>query len=441
MGVGMPDGRVVVLAYYFPPLTGIASERAFSLSHHLRDLGWDVVVVTAREGFYHRSPDAAKVSVEVLRTRSLEISRFVRRGYLAGRVMAADESTVSPVKAGTVGRRVRGLVRDFVYVPDAQVGWIPFAVEAGWRALRRWPGPRVIYSTSVPYSAHLAARLIARHTRSGWVAEMRDPWATSASPYRSQNRARRRVDARLEARIVHSCDHVITTTQSLRRELMRIHALDPDRLSVITNGFEPITARAVTPADQPMTILYAGTVSTGENMGPFLSALDGLERRRPGAFRLRVFGPPQPWESPLGSGQPRPWLELLGMVSPARAREAMAESSVMLLVQEHPAYQVVLPGKIFEYIGARRPILAVCPPMTEMLDVMRDYADVWHVAPGDRASLLLALEQLVDEHRAGRLRAPRVARGTVAPLQRGEQARQLSDVLAASAQPPMWRRR
>ena len=77
-------GRVVILAYYFPPLAGIASERAFSLSHHLRDLGWDVVVVTARDGFYHRSPEAAEASVEVVKTRSIEISRLVRQAYSAG---------------------------------------------------------------------------------------------------------------------------------------------------------------------------------------------------------------------------------------------------------------------------------------------------------------------------------------------------------------------
>ena len=127
-------------------------------------------------------------------------------------------------------------------------------------------------------------------------------------------------------------------------------------------------------------------------------------------------------------------------MSPARAREAMAESSVMLLVQEHPAYRVALPGKIFEYIGARRPILAICPPMTEMLDVMREHADVWHVLPGDRSGLLLALEQLIDEHRAGRLQAPRVEPATVASLQRSEQARQLSDLLGSAAEQPVSRR-
>ena len=239
---------------------------------------------------------------------------------------------------------------------------------------------------------------------------------------------------------MHSADHVITTTQSLRRDLMRVHGLHPDQISVITNGFEPIGERAVTPPDQPMTILYGGTVSAGEYMGSFLSALDALERRRPGAFRLRVLGPPEPWESSPGSGADRPWLELPGLVSPARAREAMAESSVMLLVQEHPAYRIALPGKIFEYMGARRPILAICPAMTEMLDVMREHADVWHVAPGDRAGLLLALEQLIDEHRGGRLQAPRVEPARVASLQRSEQARHLSYLLGAAAEPPMWRR-
>jgi len=425
-------GRALILAYYFPPLVGPASERASSLTGHLLDLGWDPVVITPRDGFYHRAPlDEPSVKFPVIRTPSLEISRVLRRIYGGKRLSAKESGTIRPVKprrSGRSGDTVRSLVRDFIYLPDAQVGWIPFAIASAISVLRHTRQPRIIYSTSVPYSAHLAAMAVSRLSGAAWVAELRDPWSTSTSPHRSRRRVRRRIDRTIERRIVYSADHIIVTSESTRQELLDAHPdLRPGGISVVTNGFEPVPERPSPPCDAPMTILYAGTVAAGEDMDPVLVALDEVHAHYPGRFRLRVLGPEEPWQT-LTSGIDRPWLELSGVVSPARAREAMAESSVLLLVQRHPAYRTVLPGKLFEYIGARRPILAICPPESEMEALVRRHADVRLVRPSAPEELGSAVEQLLGEHSAGSIQGPRVPFSVTAQLRRSEQAAELASI-------------
>jgi hypothetical protein len=425
-------GRVVFLAYYFPPLAGIASERAFSLSRHLKAIGWDVEVITPRDGFYHRVAEEGAFEVPVIRTGGFELSRVLRRAY-GGYGVETNGPAVMPVDAGSMGRWARRIARDYLYVPDAQFGWIPAAAFAATRSLQHGTGPRVVFSTSVPYSAHFAAMLAARRSGAGWVAEFRDPWSTGTSPNRSSNPSRRKLDAWLEDRIVQSAGHVICTTRSTRQGLLEAHKhLTPERISVITNGFEPIPEARPPSANEPMTILYAGTVAAGEDPVPVLSTLAIFANRHPGAFRFRVLGPSAPWSSPE-QDQRRPWLELEGVVSATKAREAMAESSALLLFHSHPAHSQIIPGKAFEYIGVRRPILAICQPDTEMLEVMARHADVRHVKPDALDDLVQALERLLDEHRSGHLQHPRVPIDVTSSLRRSDQAVRLSAILERAA--------
>ena len=423
---------VVLLNYYYPPLVGIASERAASMAGHLCELGWHPAVVTAANGFYHRADEASTPSYPVIRTRSFELSRAFRRAFALSRagVVAGEGSTITPVPTGALGGGLRELVRDFAYVPDAQVGWIPFAAQAVRRTLELTPRPRVVFSTSVPFSAHLAARAGAHGQDVGWVAEFRDPWATSDSPSRSSRRLRRSFDARLERRVLLAADHIIATSESFRAELLQTHAeLGPGRVSVVTNGFEDMPAGKPPGATEPMVVLYAGTVAAGEDVSPVITAFSELDERHPQSTRLRVLGPPEPWRFAAGESVPA-WLELAGIVTPSAARQAMTDSSALLLFQRHPGYDCVLPGKAFEYIGARRPIVAVVPSASEMAELLTRHADVRLVDRDDVTALNPVLDELLRQHRSGSLQAPRVTASTVAPLARREQAERLAGILA-----------
>jgi glycosyltransferase involved in cell wall biosynthesis len=432
----MTRGRVIAVAYYFPPLAGIASDRAAALTAMLPDRGWETTVITADNGFYHRSDHQWAGPGTVVRTPSIELSRLLRSTYSSLSTRRNGSEPVSNPQAPLVrpleldGRasRARDWLREFVYVPDAQVGWIPFASRAALHAVTRGEGPCVLWTTSVPYSSHLAGLRVARAAGVPWVAEFRDPWTTAHPLSRPRSRLRRRVDAQLEARILGRAAHVIVTSQAMRRALIDERSVPPERVSVITNGFTEGPPADPPRPSAPMTILYAGAVVEGEDPEVLMAALDRVHEAQPGSFRLVVLGPRAPWDLGPTPGGGRPWLELRGVVSPARAREEMRRSSVLLLLQYHESREAILPGKSFEYVGARRPVLALVRPEWELADLLRKYADARFVRWADRDALAGAVAGLLAEHRAGTLQHPRVSAEVIAPLARTTQAAELAQI-------------
>jgi hypothetical protein len=111
----------------------------------------------------------------------------------------------------------------------------------------------------------------------------------------------------------------------------------------------------------------------------------------------------------------------------------MVESTALLLYNRHPAYRSIIPGKAFEYIGARRPIVAVIPPDSEMHTLIRDHADARVIAPDGISQFGAVVEQLLAEHRAGAIQGPRVPESVAAPFRRGEQAKKLAEIFARIA--------
>ena len=192
-----------MVCYYFPPLGGIGSVRALRFASLLPEFGWQPTVLAPSRGAYYRDPSLAFPEGQVVRTRSLELSRTGKRAFALG----GDDTVPAPLGRGTA-RRLRAFARRWVYRPDAQVGWYPFAVTAG-RALLRRKSFDVVFSSSFPITAHLIARRLARDFTLPWVAEFRDVW-TDAAEYDSA--ARRRSDQRTERTLLRDADAVVTVS-------------------------------------------------------------------------------------------------------------------------------------------------------------------------------------------------------------------------------------
>lgn len=418
-------------------MLGPGSYRAASFARHLPELGWDPFIVTVKRALYHRDLAYRPPPVRTLRTWAPEPSRLLtplRRQRQDGDA-AEGVKTVSEPALGPLMTRVRRFVRDWVYLPDGQALWIPFAIVAARRALRSTAGSKVLLSSSVPYSSHLAALAVSRLERVPWVAEFRDPWSQIDNRIRPRSKARKRIDAALERLVVESASGIIVTSDLTRQAMARAYpSLDDDRIRVVRNGFEPSEERpAPPPEDAPLRLVQAGSVPAETSLEPLLRGLDRVARAHPGQVELQVLASPERWSrtaSVLGDPE---WLQLAGLVSPAVAQREIAAASANVLLRPGDQHRQYVAAKLMDYLGARRPVLGIVSATGEMTSLARDYGDLRLVAAYTEESVAAAVEKLLEDHSRGLLLQPAQGHKPIEELTRGAQtsvlARALESVL------------
>ena len=418
--------RIVLIAYHFPPQVGVASDRAGSLVRWLPEFGWGVDVVTVADPAFPRNGRVTgQDDAVVVRTPALELSRWARSAWAGGEAARGAE----PLALGALGTRARTWVREWLYLPDSRVGWIPWARRAAKRLLADSSRVPVVYSSSVPYSAHLAAwASLTPDTK--WVAEFRDPWSEAHPFLRPRTSFRRGFDDRVHQMIVHRADRVVVTSERTAERLVRKVGIAPDRVVVVRNGYEPTPTVPTAVSVNTVSVLYAGSVAPGEDVRP---VLEGLARARDGAdlpLYLDVLGPEEPWRSAASQvGGVGSALRLRGMTSPATARLCMIASNANLLLNWHPAYEAILPGKAYEYLGAGRPILAGVHVDSELAGLLRAHGEARFVRGHDASDWARAfLDVSRQPHRGASGAGPQRPFGP-SGLTRRSQAQRVAEML------------
>jgi glycosyltransferase involved in cell wall biosynthesis len=354
--------RVLLISYYFPPYNTIGAVRTGKTAKYLRELGHDVRVLTVADhpGLEPTLPVEIP-SAQVLRIRWPSADRLVGR-LLARRRAAVSSGEVSVQHAGSrLVSRIGHLYRTLLCFPDETAVGLAHAYAAAARLLRSWRAD-VLFASAAPYSSLLLAAALGRRFGIPWVGELRDLWVENQA-YR-YSPARRRVEAALERRVLRSAAALVSVSEPLAERLRRVHRRPT---AVVLNGFDrgdyPPDARP-DPA-LPLRVVYTGQVFP-EKQDPTL-LVDALHRlgdaRRDvrlvfyGRFLGLALEGTMRRAAELGVSD---CLAIRRPVSYGEALRIQREADVLLLLTwSDPANPGVYTGKLFEYVGAGRPILAV----------------------------------------------------------------------------------
>jgi glycosyltransferase involved in cell wall biosynthesis len=382
-----------MVAYYFPPLGGIGSLRAMKLATYLPESGWDVTVVAPRRGTYYRDPTLSFPEEKVVRTGSLELSRAGKAVLVPG---TADTQAAS---VGPLRRLARDAARRWLYRPDPQIGWYPFAVRAGRRALREERFDAV-FSSSFPITAHLVGRRLHRDSGLPWVAEFRDPWTdviADGEPRKAREVAR-------ERSIVEEATRVVTVSEAWAALFRGKGARD---VAVVTNGYDAADLAPGRPPDGIVVTYLGSFYSDRQDLSAVWPALRRIWDTSPSRrFRLRFVGDLDPGlRREIATHGLEEALEVTGFLPYREALARTADSSILLGAgarDERPILKGLIPAKLFEYLGTGLPILYVGDPGSDAALLLARQPGCFVVAPGDGASVERALRQALDTPRLAR---------------------------------------
>jgi len=375
--------KVLIISYYWPPAGGPGSQRAVKFAKYLPEFGWETVVLTVRKGEYAYFDPSLESDISsnmtVHRTPSIEPFLFYKK--MAG--LKSDESIpIAQLMQKRTGfkNRIFNWIRANLFVPDARIGWIPFARRAAEQIIQDHQ-ISMIFTTSPPHSSQLIGKYLHRKFKIPWVADFRDPW-TDIQYYKMANRNlfTRKLDVHFEKSVVESANHITSVSRGLIQGFAdKIGNHNQDEFTVLANGYDPTDFQ-----DQPVDgnkifqILHTGNMNVTQNPAGLWEALlhwfaENPEYRSMVSIKFIGRVHPEILENIRECG-----LEDVTEIQSYKPHEEIIreiEKSAILLsvVPDVPDNDGIVLSKNFEYIGSGRPILIFGPPESDIGKIVRKF--------------------------------------------------------------------
>jgi glycosyltransferase involved in cell wall biosynthesis len=342
----MTDRQVLFVAYYFPPLGGAGVQRPLKFAKYLPELGWQPTVLTGGTGArYIHDPSLVA---------DIPAGLQVERAYV-----------FEPWRPLLRSHRFTLLLNHWLTLPDRQIGWFPLAYRQGLRLLKTGAF-NAVYTTSVPYTAHLLGLHLKRATGLPWIADFRDEWTQNPS-LPNPSPLHRRLHRKWEREVLTEADRVLAVSESITEGLRTlVLPAQRDKFYTLTNGYDPadFPAQNAYQRNQKFTVAYTGSLYGARTATAFLEALAQFIAHEPGAedaIQVDFFG--NCW---VKSDTQRLGLDKTvkqwGYLSHHETIRRQCQADVLLLILPTTGGEGAISGKVFEYLASGRPILALVPP-------------------------------------------------------------------------------
>ena len=363
--------RILVVTYYWPPTGGSGVQRWVKFSKYLPSKGWQPVIYTPEnpeqlardESLLKDVPEC----VEVLKTRIFEPYEIYRR--LTGKKKGgASGGEVNPLNAGkkSFSAKLAVWIRGNLFVPDPRAGWVKPSVKFLKKYILEHPVDAIV-TTGPPQSMHLIGLGLKKALGADcprWIADFRDPW-TQMFYFKHMGLwpLAERKHRRLEKKVLDGCDAVISVTPLVQKDFQ---AKTSTPVHLVTNGFDPddFPSGEVPRAEGEFRITHTGLFASDGNPLELWKVLAAKCEEDPAfrsALRIRLAGKVDAGiiaavnAAGLGGN-----LCNLGYLPHDITSLEQRQADILILpLRQEPEYLKVLPGKIFEYLAARRPVLGI----------------------------------------------------------------------------------
>ena len=384
--------KVLIITTHFAPDAHVSAKRVNKFCKFLIEFGWEPVVLTQPISASHRIDKSLDCDIP-------------------------DEISIYRPQHLPKIRPLDYRILDYTY------SWVLPAFWEGLRILRQQKID-LIFSTEPNYDANLIGLLLNLMANKKWVCEFRDPPLDSTLKYSGRFLVAHVIFVKIVKALLRHADHLITVSETLKKKLARVFPKCREKTSVIYNGYDEddffdldrcsdLVRRGKT---HKMRITYIGTWGYYRTPEFFLQALENLlSTRRELLEKITVdfIG-----EVKLDHTLDKKILHsiklkgLEGIVNMRHFmphREALAElykSDVLLLVQMPPAAQEgSLSSKLFEYLRAAKPILALVPHGSEIAAIVEDANAGIIASPTNVAEIENAILEMHGRFQEGKLEA------------------------------------
>ena len=367
--------RALVITYYWPPAGGPGVQRWLKFVTYFKDFGIEPVVFIPDNPHY---PLQDKSIVSEI-PEGIEIIRFpIKEPYGFAKVFSKKKT--NQVSSGIITNKNQSVleklllwIRGNFFIPDARIGWVKPAVGFLKEYLAK-NDMDIVISSGPPHSLHLIGMALKEELGIKWVADFRDPWTTIHyhQSLRLNKRAQKK-HLKLESKVLNNSDLVVVTSARTKKEFQNITSVP---IEVISNGYD-ILEKIEPNLDAQFSIAHIGSLLTNRNpelLWEILSELKDKNKVFSKNLLIKLVGTVS--EDVLKSlavfGLTENY-KTLGYVSHQEAIQIQHDAQVLLLVEmDSPETKSIIPGKLFEYVAANRPILAIGPEGSDVEAIIKE---------------------------------------------------------------------
>jgi len=406
------EHKVLIITYYWPPSGGSGVQRWLKFVKYLPQLGWTPYVFTPENPSFSMKDESLLRDVppeaEVIHFPIWEpygVLQWMRNPFGTRQPLKESDYIVTGKKS--LFQHIMAWVRGNLLIPDPRVFWVKPSV-AFLEDFIRDNKIRAIITTGPPHSMHLIGlKLRKKFPALRWLADFRDPW-TEWDIYDNLHLTSiaRAYHRKLEREVLRQADVVLSISPF---HVERLRKLGGKNVQLLTNGYDPDDFRGIEyRRTDHFTIRHLGVVDDLRDPRPFMKALRQLLTDHPEYrqnVRVEFIGNvntafvqwvhQDEWLASVTSFKP--------YMKHAEVLQVYGETDVLLLVLANTAIAPGnLPGKMFEYLAAGRPILAIGPPAGDAAEIIQatgagQVADKEDI-DGLRAGIVLYYEKWKNGH-------------------------------------------
>ena len=404
--------RLLMVAYHFPPMAGSSGiQRTLRFVKYLPEFGWEPMVLSAHPRAYDRT--------------NPELLADIQKETVVVRAPAFDTA-----RHFSIAGRYPG----FLARPDRWASWLPGATIMGLSMIKRYK-PDAIWSTFPIATAHLIGAALHKHSGLPWIADFRDPMAQDGYP---SDPLTWKSFKKIEERATKEAALCTFTTPGAARLYAQRYPHAANRFRVIENGYDEESFEGLAPEGGALnpgkiTLLHSGIVYPSERdptqlLQSVRALIDaGQISTKQFCIRFRASMHEAFLQTLIDKFALKDCIELLPPISYSEALNEMVRADVLLIMQATNCNDQV-PAKLYEYLRAGRPILALTDPIGDTATVLRK-AGISAIAPLDQSSAISeALTKILKSPTVGTLPSA----DAITDSSRKNRTRQFSTLLDAT---------
>ncbi|WP_394903138.1 glycosyltransferase [Clostridium butyricum] len=372
--------KVLIIAYYFPPLGWSGVQRTLKFVKYLRDFGWEPIVVTVGKTKFsildETLLDEIPKEIEVIRIDDVvlkDLTELMKKEIYkfneASLELISDNKLIKLYEA-EIEKKFSEL-RDLVLVPDGNSIWANNVVREIENRID-FNHIDIIYTTSGPYSAHVVGNYIKKLYGIRWISDFRDQWINNPYINYDKNSLRYKIEKDMEKSIVLNCDRLITTTSISRKNYINMYELSEEKVVTITNGYDENDFKKLNITQENKSnkfkIVYNGSFYLKINPYTFAIAVKQLlDEKKIDKNKIEII-----LNGESDSKIVDKFIAIMSEYSQliinngymnheASLIKSMNANLLLVISGEGEGSKEVYTGKIFEYLRLKKPILALSP--------------------------------------------------------------------------------